>query len=693
MGAGLVTRTAGPLRGWLSPHSLRARLLLLALLPILVVAPITAGFVVLWSRDYNAEQLLRRVNTDLAVAHDAFVRRQQDYLDQLRRIAGSQVLADAVARGDTARIQDLLAAVKGTSGFDFLDITDVQGRWLFRNGLTGHTRDSPLQRQVAVQGAAAVGIEIYAGSDLRAEDADLARHVVLPLIDTPRAAPSQRTVEDRAMVVRAIVPVRDVRGRPVALLDGGVVINRDFALVDGVRDLVYGPDSLLEGSIGTVTVFLDDVRISTNVPLDPGERALGTRVSSEVRERVLLQGETWRNRAFVVNDWYISAYEPIVDVTGERVGMLYAGYLEAPYRAAYERTVLVTLCLLAAGIALAGGLALWVARALARPIAAMVAVARELRSGHDVRIGQLDAGGELAELARQFDETLDLLTLRNEEIRLAAEGLELKVEERTQALQDNNFRLHSTVSLLESTRRALVASEKRAALGELTAGVAHEINNPLAIIQGNLEVMRLQLGERAAGVETELNLALAQVTRMQIIVRQLLDYSRSAHEQTELADLERIDARAVVDDPVTLAELEASSRGVDIQVRHGSAASVTIAPHELEQVLVNLLLNAVHFSPPGGTVQVETARGADGSVLIAVQDQGPGVKPEHRRRVFDPFFTTRTTGGTGLGLSVSYGIVRRHGGDISVSGAIGGGARFEVMLPAVAQAPARAATG
>ena len=97
--------------------------------------------------------------------------------------------------------------------------------------------------------------------------------------------------------------------------------------------------------VGTVTFFLDDVRVATNVMLDAGTRALGTRVSQEVKERVLDQGQRWADRAFVVNDWYISAYEPIVDINGNRVGILYAGYLEAPFRTALWKALGLALLL------------------------------------------------------------------------------------------------------------------------------------------------------------------------------------------------------------------------------------------------------------------------------------------------------------------------------------------------------------
>ena len=141
------------------------------------------------------------------------------------------------------------------------------------------------------------------------------------------------------MVVQSASPVNLGDGRE-AVLVGGILLNQNLVFIDTINDLVYREASLPEGSQGTATLFLDDVRISTNVRLFEGRRALGTRVSAAVRSAVLGEGQTWLDSAFVVNDWYISAYEPIEDSRGKRVGMLYVGFLEAPFTAAKHQTVL-----------------------------------------------------------------------------------------------------------------------------------------------------------------------------------------------------------------------------------------------------------------------------------------------------------------------------------------------------------------
>ena len=656
--------------------SLRRKLVALMLLPVLALAALTVGLVLYWGEEVSHGQLLRRVTADLSVAHDIFGRVQRDYMQRLQSLAQSYVFSLALAEDDEQRLREQIETMRLTGGFDFLHLTDLNGRPLFE--VTGERAFSPLHARAAQSGLPAIGIELMDAAQLDAEAPGLAERARLALLPTPRAAPTDREMEDRGMVMRSVVPVMDLNGTSVALLDGGVLVNRNFALVDAVRDLVYGPDTLAEGSIGTVTVFLDDVRISTNVPLRPGERALGTRVSQVVRDTVLGRGETWVARAFVVNDWYISAYEPIVDLYGTRVGMLYAGFLEAPYRRAYERAlgisiaVLVLVCLL---LVLSG----WYgARRIFQPIERMAETVRAIQAGHDRRIGELDSRDEVAELAREFDRMLDLLEERNAEIRLAAERLESKVADRTCELTAQNKRLEDTVRLLQETRAQLFSAEKLAALGELTAGVAHEINNPAAVILGNVEVLREELGEALAPVATEVDLIIEQVDRIRAIVDKLLRFARPAASSPAT---EAVAPADVIEDTLVLVRHEFKRRQLELVVRHGASGVVHMDRRELQQVLVNLLLNAVQACAPGAVVEVTSRDADDDTVVLSVADQGRGIEPEHLSRVFDPFFTTREVGGVGLGLSVSYGLVRAYGGDIRIVSRPGEGATFEIRLP------------
>jgi two-component system NtrC family sensor kinase len=661
--------------------SLRYKLLVLVLFPMFMIALLTVGFVVYWSQDFSQNQLLRRVNTDLNVAHASFVRLQRDYLNQLERLAVSHAFYTAFANRDVDRIQDQLAVMRETTGFDFVNVTDRHGRWILTHERAGAgaSKLGPLHRQVVTWGTSGVDIEVYSAEDLDKENPSVAAAARIPLVETPRAAPSDRSVEDRAMVIRAIVPVRDPKGTMVALLDGGVVLNKSFGLVDDIRNLVYGPDSLVEGSFGSVALILDDVRISTNVPVSPGERALGTRVSAAVRASVLERGNTWVDYAFVVNEWYISAYEPISDAYGKRVGMLYTGFLEAPFRYAYYRTLGAALLLLLLGMLVASLVVVRGATSIFKPIESIAAVVRDIRKGEDKRVGNLAQDDEIGELAEQFDATLNLLTLRNEQIRQAAERLESKVEERTRELKEKNQRLEETIIQLEAARQQLVSAEKLAALGELTAGVAHEINNPIAVIQGNMDVLRQELGDDIGRVQVEVDLILEQVGRIHAIVDKLLRYSRPSEIGSELQEVE---PNRLIDETLVLVEHEIAAKGLSVDTDYEATNIITIDAQELQQVLVNLLVNAAHASDTGGRIAVST-RNCDvaGGVAISIRDQGIGITAEHLPRIFDPFFTTKRVGGTGLGLSVSYGLLRRYGGDIKVTSEPGQGTTFEVLLP------------
>lgn len=255
------------------------------------------------------------------------------------------------------------------------------------------------------------------------------------------------------MVIRAIYPVKDSRGEVVVLLDGGVLLNENFKFVDAIRDLAYGEGSLPEGSIGTVTVFLEDVRISTNVPLKKGDRALGTRVSNEVRTKVLDQGITWIDRAFVVNDWYVSSYEPIIDIDGNRVGMLYAGFLEKPFRDALWRALAVLVLMFLGLMLLSAWAAIRGARKIFKPIEKMSDVVHSTQEGGAKRVGLIESQDELGTLSHEFDDMLDQLQQRSQEIQNWADSLEDKVELRTAELKKKNTDLENSIQLLRQTRQ------------------------------------------------------------------------------------------------------------------------------------------------------------------------------------------------------------------------------------------------
>ena len=658
--------------------AVRYKLLALVLFPILLVMPIVLVLAIYWGKGFSYDQLFIKVNTDLTVAHDVFKRIREDYLNRLALVAESHSFYIALEENDTESIKQQLAILKNTSGFDYLHILDTEGNLLIENFSVEYDRVSELVFSAA-HGKPSVGIEIFDHERMLAENRDLAQQMVLPLIETVRARPTDRVIEDRGMVIRAVYPAKDAKGKVIALLDGGVLLNSNFTFVDTIRDLVYGPGSLPEGSIGTVTVFLDDVRISTNVALKPGERALGTRVSNEVRRQVLEQGEVWIDSAFVVNDWFISSYEPIVDINGERVGMLYAGYLEAPFREAFWKALGVLVLLFIALMVLSAWLSIRGAKTIFKPLEAMSAVVRATRDGEQPRIGKLESKDEIGELSRELDIMLDLLQERNKLIQQSATQLEIKVIERTAELELKNTDLHKTIDVLRKTREQLVLAEKMAALGELTAGVAHEINNPTQVILGNLDVVVEAMSSHIEPVSDEVELIIQQVYRIQDIINNLLQYARPGEYAGYLKE---INVNTVVNNTLKLLTHMRRNYSYDVELDLKAENAVRINEQELEQVLVNLVTNAIHaLDKEAGKICVATRDWDDKGVVILVKDNGSGMTQDQISRVFNPFYSTKNQGeGTGLGLSLSYGLIRRYGGNITVESEPGAGAEFYVWL-------------
>jgi two-component system NtrC family sensor kinase len=231
----------------------------------------------------------------------------------------------------------------------------------------------------------------------------------------------------------------------------------------------------------------------------------------------------------------------------------------------------------------------------------------------------------------------------------------------------------------------LLQSQKLAAIGQLSAGIAHEINNPLAIIRQEAEWLRhllqkaasLAPGEREE-LEGGLTQIVQQVDRCTEIIRNLLDFARKREPVIQLVDLNRI-----IEDMTMLVEKEAKHNNIKI-VRDYAEKLPPIysdAP-QLRQVVLNLLTNASHAVVKDGTITITTRPGEDGSVHLMITDTGSGIAPENLGKIFDPFFTTKPEGqGTGLGLSICHGIIQRLGGEITVQSIVGQGTTFTIILP------------
>lgn len=659
-------------------HSVRYRLLAIALVPMLIILPMLLGIAIYrWNARFNAA-LISKVNDDLTIADRYLARILENIEERLTSVSESARFRDLLAEGNSSN-NDLVGFLKEVAEahkFDFLYLVGDDGRII----ASAQPVSSPVVRWdwpvigAALNGRSSTAIDVFDQTDLAAFSPELAQRARLELVPTPNAADTDRTQETRGMVVHSASTVTLPNGRRAALV-GGILLNRNLAFIDTINGLIYHDAGLPEGSRGTATLFLGDVRISTNVRLFEGRRALGTRVSAAVASAVLARGGTWLDSAFVVNDWYVSAYMPIVDSYGQRVGMLYVGFLERPFTEAKHKTLLgIAIAFLAAVAATVPLFLIWASR-IFRPLERMTGTIAQVENGDlGARTGHVDRADEVGQVAFHLDHLLDQLQERDTQLRQWNEELNRRVEERALKLQHANRQL-------ETTTQQLVMSEKLAAIGEITAGVAHEINNPIAVMQGNLEVIRDLMGNKAEAAKLEFRIIDEQIHRISEIVTKLLQFAKPGEYAGYL------EAHAVADIVSdTMPLVQHLLRKTTIAVERDDRASrlILINKTELQQVLVNLIVNAIHAMPTGGRLTLRTFDlDEDGrpGVVIEVADTGAGMTPDVMQKIFDPFFTTKRREGTGLGLSVSQMLITRQGGKISVESEPGKGTTFSIWLP------------
>ena len=360
-------------------------------------------------------------------------------------------------------------------------------------------------------------------------------------------------------------------------------------------------------------------------------------------------------------------------------GMLYAGFLEKPFRDELWNALLVLVLMFLMLMLLSAWAAIRGARKIFKPIEKISDVVHSTQEGGEKRVGLIQSTDEIGTLSREFDDMLDELQLRNHEIQEWADSLEDKVELRTTELKSKNQDLENSISLLRQTRQQLVVAEKLAALGELTAGVAHEINNPTAVMLGNLDIMVAELGKNAEPVQHEIDLVIEQIYRIKDIINRLLQY---AHPDKYSGYVTMIEVNPLIEDTLELINHLRQESSIKIKMDLSATQMIEINPQELQQVLVNLMVNAIHSLPDaGGEITIKSCNWKQKGVLICIIDNGKGIEKESLKQIFNPFYSTKGQGeGTGLGLSVSYGLMQRYGGNITAESEVDKGSEFTIWL-------------
>lgn len=597
----------------MAPKSLRFRILISFGLVVVAVATMIAllGYFVL-QRDIidRAEAAVLR---DLQTA-------RKFYEDEIRRIGESlEWILGTELNGQFVEKADL----------DYVAVVS-------RDDMPRCTNEIVLAAFEGKQGTG--GTRMMGLGELEILDRALADAHPITIKSTPMARPTLKTELKQVLVKEYAVPMLSEQGEVQKVLYGGRVINLDFQFVDRIRNLVFGSD-LYDGTpIGTVTIFQDDVRVATNVLDEQGERAVGTRVSEVVYTAVVEQGQVWHDRAFVVTDWYKTAYEPIRDIQGNIVGILYVGILEQPYNDLAGNILIMFLTIVAGCALLAVILSMILAMKISRPLTEIVKATTRLSEG---QLGyEVDARTQMKELNT---------------LAIAFNGMSTKLKAREESLRISNDKLveanQSYVHLI-----SFVAHELKGML-------ASAVMNTYSVRDGFLGMVNFKQRKAIDSVARNLDY-------LTNIVRKFLNLGRI--ERGELS-VNRTEVKLWGD--VFKVSLEALSllaerRSLTIESTIDEALEVQCDLDLLQIVANNLVSNAIKYCQPQGHVTLTST--ADGDVVrIEVYNDSTPIPEAQKVRLFQKFSRleteeTRREKGTGLGLFITRQIIEAHGGTIWV---------------------------
>lgn len=565
------------------------------------------------------------------ITADGIVQRERVHLANLRQMAFTEGVAEAIAGGEVDKARDLLWPLVLNNRIEALAIIDRDGKEMLTLVLDPQTNEYLSSRGKDFSGIPLVRNILQRQSDnLGDKYADLLSTTLGPLLFTS-------------------APVRDSGDQLVGVL---LVGSRLETLLAGLKTQALADIAVLDSSGQAVATTL----------ASPPEGYGVLELSADQLDRVsptLAQDFKLYSRDFK------GVYAPLV-IRQQTIGVLLA-LLPSDYVFATGATsrnwFIVIFTLGTLGII---GVGYWLAREIARPILRLRSVSQAVAAGDLEQKTGLRRGDELGDLAKAFD----TMTIRLRQRTAEAAQLYAETLERNRQLAEINAKL-------QAAQNQLVQSEKLAAIGQLTAGIIHDVKNPLAVVIGILEELNEDKKLSREEIVSHLKTVRDSAWRANTIITDLLKFARQS-----TPEMKRQDIRNTVESALRLTEFLARKGKVQV-IKDVPLTSVVVTYDavQIEQVLINLIQNAIQAMPDGGQLRTVLSRAKD-AVAIAIQDTGVGIPPQNLMRVFDPFFTTKPSSqGTGLGLSVSYGIVSRHGGRIDVASEVGKGATFTMLLP------------
>lgn len=593
---------------------------------------------------YKEEKALLQMSVSLVAQHELFRKALND-----NRI--------------NPKVSKLLVELKEKHKLDFLNLVNKNGIIIGTSGkqeaLKRKVRYDPVIEE-AFLGNVTSGTSLISRENLLLKSDELAEQAYIPVLQTERARPTGRTVEDRGMILETAVPILNEQNEVYGLIYGGILLNRRFDLVDRIRSTVFGNDYFDGKPLGTVTLFLEDTRIATNVITADSVRAIGTIVSDEVYDKVLEKGERFADRAFVVNDWYLSAYDPVLDAKGNIIGILYVGLLEKKYTAYGQELTIEFIGIGLIALLISVLLANYLSGKVRKPILKLVEATRKISEGKlETRVTNIGNINEILELAKSFNSMAASLEADSKQLNEASANLK---------------------------RAYIKADEKNRAYLEMLGFVTHELKSPLASIVFGIASLRDKLlGPLTEAQEDVLKSSARSADYLNSTIANFLNLSRIEEGELKLK-ISKVSLRESIIEPAVnrLQEIAADNK-MEFEINVPIELQVECDPDLLTSVFQNLISNAIKYGYKETRIKIDSEL-TNGAMKISVFNEGPGFSEEDKANMFTKFsrFTYEnynTKSGTGLGLFVTKNIIRKHRGDIWAESEKGKWAKFTFTLP------------
>lgn len=440
------------------------------------------------------------------------------------------------------------------------------------------------------------------------------------------------------LVKEYALPLFDSNGQLMAVVCGGRLVNQDYSFVDKLRMLVFGEEQYHGKPVGTVTIFQNDIRISTNVLDEQGQRAIGTRVSQSVYDSVIQKGRRWHDRAEVVGHWYRSAYEPLRDVEGNIIGILYVGILEEQLTDIAARVLYLFLLAVAVALLLAGILAFLLTGSILRPITLLLEATQKLAQG--------ELGHEVS--AQTSVEELDRLALSFNE-------MSSQIRQREVSLKISNEKLN----------------ELNKSYLDLLGFVAHELKGMLASAVINAYSLRDGLlGMLNFKQKRAIDSICRNLDYLDATVKKFLNLSRIEREKLEINKQPIFLRKDIIDVSLQTFSKLMEDKQMTVLNRIDPTLRVNADPDLLQIVANNLINNAAKYGVEGGRIEL-SARLLNGFLEVEIYNDGRPIQPNELPMLFKKFSRLdnpdkKKVKGTGLGLYITKQILEAHGGQIRV---------------------------